>query len=86
MRDYQIKLEPFTFIALKDLKIIQEVNHHAAAEIVVRIKDELQEEYLSTLMNETWVKITAIDKEKEDAAYTVLSRIFLSTGMGMRPS
>lgn len=72
MRDYQIKLEPFTFIALKDLKIIQKVNHHAAAEIVVRIKDELQEEYLSTLMNETWVKITAIDKEKEEAAYTVL--------------
>lgn len=72
MRDYQIKLEPFTFIALKDLKIIQEVNHHAEAELVVRIKDELQEEYMSTLMNETWVKITAIDKENEDAAYTIL--------------
>lgn len=59
MRDYQIKLEPFTFIALKDLKIIQEVNHHAAAEIAVHMQacSALPDLFIFNLLNNTAYRI-----------------------------
>lgn len=72
MRDYQIKIEPFTYIALQQLKIVQGINCHATAEIIMRIKDEWKETYMNTLMRESWVKITAIDQKEESAVHTIL--------------
>ena len=72
MRDYEIKIEPFDYIALKELRIVREINCHAAAKIMMRIKDNLEEQYMDTLMNQTWVRIIAVDKEEESAVHTVL--------------
>lgn len=74
MRDYQIKIEPFEFIALQELKIRQKINEHATAEISMRIKDEWREKYIGILSGETWVRILGIDKQEESAVYTVLFR------------
>lgn len=72
MRDYQIKIEPFEFIALQELKIKQKINAHAVAEVTMRIKDEWKEKYMGILSGETWVRITGIDKQEKSAVYTVL--------------
>lgn len=74
MRDYQIKIEPFEFTALQELKIKQKINDHAVAEATMRIKDEWMEKYIGILSEETWVKILGIDKQEENAVYTVLFR------------
>lgn len=71
MRDYLIKIEPFDYIALQGLMIDKGVNSHGMAEIVMRIKDEWKEEYMSKLASETWVQIQAIDT-MEESAHTVL--------------
>lgn len=63
MRDYQIKMEPFGYIALLNLKINQEINQHAKAMIEVRIKEDLVHKYLDTLVEETWVKLYMVDEE-----------------------
>lgn len=72
MRDYQIKIEPFEFVALKELKIERKINGHALAEAVIRIKDEWKEQYMGVLAGETWVRITGIDKQEERAVYGIL--------------
>lgn len=72
MRDYQIKIEPFEFIALQELKITQKINEHAVAKAIMRIKDEWKEKYIGTLAGETWVRIISIDKQEESAVHTVL--------------
>lgn len=72
MRDYQIKIEPFEFIALQELQIKQKINDHATAEVTMRIRDDWKEKYIGTLAGETWVKIIGVDKQEESAVYTVL--------------
>lgn len=72
MRDYQIKIEPFEFTALQELNVKQAVNEHATAKISMRIKDEWKDNYIGILSEETWVKITGIDKEEENAVNTIL--------------
>lgn len=72
MRDYQIKMEPFDFIAIREFRILQEPGNHGTAKIAVRIKDELKERYMETLISETWVRLLAVDKEEKEAVYTVL--------------
>lgn len=62
MRDYQIKIEPFEYIALQEFTINRMINAHATASLVMRIKDEWKEEYMGILAGETWVRITGIDK------------------------
>jgi len=57
MREYQIKIDPFPFIALQELRIEQEINKHGKAWIAMRIKDEWKNTYMNTLLEETWVRI-----------------------------
>lgn len=59
MRDYQIKVEPFTYVALQDMEIHKGLNCHADAKITMRIRDDKREEYLGVLSADTWIKVTA---------------------------
>ena len=45
MRDYQIKIEPFEYIALQEFTINRTINEHVAATLTMRIKDEWKEKY-----------------------------------------
>lgn len=69
MRDYQLKMEPFEYVALQDVEIHKGLNCHAQARIVIRVKDDRKEEYLSMLSADTWLKVTA---EGETGTSTVL--------------
>lgn len=72
MRDYQIKIEPFEYIALQEFTINRTINEHATATLTMRIKDEWKEEYMGILAEETWVRITGIDKADGGEINTVL--------------
>ena len=74
MREYQIKIDPFEYIAIQDLKIIRRVNAHAEASVAVQIRDEWEERCIGILSGETWVKITGISGQDGDssAIHTVL--------------
>ena len=49
MKVEQIKVEPFRFIELRELHISQSMNQHAAANVVMLIKDEWKEQYIGKL-------------------------------------
>lgn len=66
MRDNQIKVEPFEFIALRKLNIERKVNEHTKATMTVCIKSDKQAEYTKILSGETWVKIIGIGEQKEN--------------------
>ncbi len=70
MREYQIKIDPFPFIALQELRIEQEINKHGKAWIAMRIKDEWKNTYMNTLLEETWVRI--IGKGEDEDGYNDL--------------
>ena len=72
MRDYQLKIEPFEYIALQEFTINRTINEHATATLTMRIKDEWKEEYMGILAEETWVRITGIDKADGGEINTVL--------------
>ena len=73
MREVQIQIEPFAYIALQKLTISQSINQHGEAKVIMRIKDEWKEAYLGTLMKPTWVRIMGKGEEEgEGATYTVL--------------
>ena len=73
MREVQIQIEPFAYIALQKLTISQSINQHGEAKVSMRIKDEWKEAYLGTLMKPTWVRIMGKGEEGgEGATYTVL--------------
>lgn len=57
MKEYQIKIDPFPFITLQELRIEQEINRHGKVQAVMRIKDEWKDAYMTTLLGETWVKV-----------------------------
>lgn len=63
MREYQIKAEPFEFIALRGLKINRKVNEHTKAEITMCIEDDNQEKYMGILSSDTWVKIIGVGEQ-----------------------
>lgn len=65
MREYRIKIEPFEFIALRNLKIERKVNEHSKAEITMCIEDDKQVKYMEILSGETWVKIIGVGEQKE---------------------
>ena len=64
MREYQIKIEPFQYIALQELTIRSAVNDHAKASVTMRIKDSNREQYMSLLMKQTWVKIIGVGEQR----------------------
>lgn len=74
MREFQIKIEPFEFIALRKLEIDQKVNEHAKAEVTMCIEDDKQDTYMGILSGETWVKIIGIGEQgsKEGVERNVL--------------
>ncbi len=59
MRDYQIKIEPFEYVALQDMEIHKGINCHADAKLILRIKDDRRDAYLGRLYADTWVKVIA---------------------------
>ena len=63
MRENQIKIEPFEFVSIQELKIMRTVNDHARASVSVQIKDVWEERYIGMLSGEIWVKITGISGE-----------------------
>ena len=63
MRENQIKIEPFEFVSIQELKIMRMVNDHARASVSVQIKDVWEERYIGILSGEIWVKITGISGE-----------------------
>ncbi|MDE6912397.1 MAG: hypothetical protein K2P35_01700, partial [Lachnospiraceae bacterium] len=74
MRETQINITPFNYVALYQLTINRNINEHAKADITISIKNDLEEQYMEMLSNETWVKITGtngIDGD-ESAVHTVL--------------
>ena len=74
MREYQIRIEPFEYISIQDLKIIRSVNAHAQASVTVQIRDEWEERCIGILSGETWVKVTGISEQdgSGSAIHTVL--------------
>lgn len=69
MRDYQIRIEPFDYVALQDMEIHRGTGCHADMRIILRIKDDRRERYLSILSADTWLKVTA---QGEDGMHTIL--------------
>lgn len=72
MRDYQIKIEPFEYIALQKFAIDRTINEHATASLTMRIKDEWKEKYMGILSEEMWVRIIGIDKADAGETNTVI--------------
>ena len=73
MREVQIQIEPFSYIALQKLRISQNINNHGRAQIVMRIKDEWKESYIGTLASPTWVKVIGKGEDgRGEAMYIVL--------------
>ncbi len=72
MREYQILIEPFSYIAIRRLHIEKKVNDHARASIAIVIKDQWKENYIETLLKETWVKIIGAGEGGESPIYTIL--------------
>ncbi len=73
MREIQIQIELFAYVALQKLTISQSINQHGEARVIMRIKDEWKEAYLETLRKPTWVRIMGKGEEEgEGATYTVL--------------
>ena len=68
MREVQIQIEPFAYIALQKLTISQRINQHGEAKVSMRIKDEWKEAYLGTLMKPTWVRIMGKGEEGGEGA------------------
>ena len=54
MKEYQIKIDPFPFIALQELRIEQEINRHGKVQAVMRIKDEWKDAYMTTLLGKSY--------------------------------
>ena len=50
MRENQIKIEPFEFVSIQELKIMRTVNDHARASVSVQIKDAWEERYIGILI------------------------------------
>ena len=63
MREVQIQIEPFAYIALQKLTISQSINQHGEANVSMRINDEWKEAYLGTFMKPTWVMIIGKGEE-----------------------
>ncbi len=72
MRDYQIKIEPFEYVAIQELKISQTINEHAGAEFVMRIRDGLAEQYMGLLSEKLWVRMIGIDRTDGSDICTVI--------------
>ena len=74
MRETQINITPFNYVALYHFTMKQSVNEHAKAYITMSIKNDMEEQYMGKLCNETWVKITGISgvDGNENAIHTVL--------------
>lgn len=65
MRDYQIIISSFEYVALLELNIHKCVNEHAKAEVLLRIMENKAEEYLRSLLGEMWTKIEAVGEQGE---------------------
>lgn len=70
MREYQIKIEPFEYIAMQEFTISRGVDGHAKAELAMLIRDDKEEPYVGMLTGETWVKITGVSGQEGGAGST----------------
>ncbi|MDR2888969.1 MAG: phage late control D family protein [Lachnospiraceae bacterium] len=67
MRDYQIKVEPFSYIALRELTVEKQTGEHARAIVRIHIADDKKDEYKNRLIGqaEQWVKIAVTGEKGE---------------------
>lgn len=61
MRDYQIRVAPFSFLSYEKIEICLEPNEHGKAIVVGVILEENEKEYVSLAIADTNVSIFAID-------------------------
>lgn len=63
MKEYRVEVEAFDFISIDSLSICHQANEHSRAKVCGKVSCDYQEEYLSTLVKESWTRIYAIDSE-----------------------
>ncbi len=63
MRDYRIETTQFKFLTILSLTIEKEINQHACAIVSGLIDDTCVTEYQNTLMQDTWVQVSAVDRD-----------------------
>lgn len=65
MREYYLKTEPLTFLAVTKLTVNQEINTHGTAVQEGYIADEDEEHFLGLLQDQVWEKIEEAGREEE---------------------
>lgn len=65
MREYYLKTEPLTFLAVTKLTVNQEINTHGTAVLEGYIADEDEEHFLGLLQDQVWEKIEEAGREEE---------------------
>lgn len=65
MKANKIKIAPFEFIIIKELRIERVTGEHAKAHISGYIRDETVEEYRHLLLADIWVTVTAEDEDQQ---------------------
>lgn len=65
MKDYNIRTEPVTFLAVLELQKEEEINEHGRMTITGYIEDEAEAEYMEMLSREVWEKVEAVGKDGE---------------------
>lgn len=65
MRDYHLKTEPLTFLAVTKLTVNREINTHGTAVLEGYIADEDEERFLGQLQGQVWEKIEEVGRDAE---------------------
>ena len=65
MRDYYLKTEPLTFLAITKLTVNREINTHGTAVLEGYIADEDEERFLGQLQGQVWEKIEETGRDEE---------------------
>ena len=65
MRDYYLKTEPLTFLAVTKLTVSRKINTHGTAVIEGYIADEDEERFLGQLQGQVWEKIEEAGRDAE---------------------
>ena len=75
MRDYRIETTEFEFLSILSLTIDIEINEHACTIITGLISDENAEGYRNKLIQDVWVRISAVDENKQrtDLMYGIVA-------------
>lgn len=61
MKDWKILVQPFELLDILTLEINKVINDHATVQIVGRIKEELEDEYVEMAQTGKWLIVSAFD-------------------------